>query len=146
MVTGVDIVREQIQIAQGKKLSYKQSDIKMLGCAIECRINAENPDKNFMPSAGKIEGYIAPGGYGVRIDSHIYTGYTIPPNYDSMIGKLICYGKTREEARTRALRALEEYVILGVSTTIPFHKRILDSEEFKSADFDTSFIEKLLSE
>ena len=146
MVTGIDIVREQIQIAQGKKLSYKQHDVKILGHAIECRINAENPEKNFMPSAGKIEGYIAPGGYGVRIDSHIYTGYSIPPNYDSMIGKLICFGRTREEARTRALRALEEYVILGIKTTIPFHKRILDSEEFQSADFDTSFIEKLLSE
>ena len=142
MISGVDIVKEQIRVAAGQRLSVKQEDICLRGHAIECRINAEDPDRDFMPFAGKIEGYIAPGGFGVRVDSHAYTGYTIPPYYDSMVGKLICWGKDREEARLRMLRALNEYVITGIKTTIPFHREILNDEIFISGNFNTSFLEK----
>lgn len=145
MISGVDIVKEQIRVAAGKRLSVTQNDITLRGHAIECRINAEDPNKDFMPFAGKIGGYIAPGGFGVRIDSHAYTGYTIPPYYDSMVGKLICWGANREEARKRALRALDEYIITGIKTTIPFHKAILNNDVFISGNFDTSFIEKHFS-
>lgn len=146
MVTNVDIVKEQICVAAGEKLSFTQDDVKINGHAIECRINAEDVAKDFMPCPGKIDGYIAPGGFGVRVDSHVYTGYTIPPYYDSMIGKLICRGKDREDARKRMLRALSEYVITGVKTTIPFHKKILKNEVFISGDFDTSFIATHMSD
>lgn len=142
MISGVDIVKEQVRVAAGQRLSVKQEDICLRGHAIECRINAEDPDRDFMPFAGKIEGYIAPGGFGVRVDSHAYTGYTIPPYYDSMVGKLICWGKDREEARLRMLRALSEYVITGIKTTIPFHREILNDEVFISGNFNTSFLEK----
>ena len=142
MISGVDIVKEQIRVAAGQRLSVKQEDICLRGHAIECRINAEDPDRDFMPFAGKIEGYIAPGGFGVRVDSHAYTGYAIPPYYDSMVGKLICWGKDREEARLRMLRALSEYVITGIKTTIPFHREILYDEVFISGNFNTSFLEK----
>ena len=142
MISGVDIVKEQIRVAAGQRLSVKQEDICLRGHAIECRINAEDPDRDFMPFAGKIEGYIAPGGFGVRVDSHAYTGYAIPPYYDSMVGKLICWGKDREEARLRMLRALSEYVITGIKTTIPFHREILNDEIFISGNFNTSFLEK----
>lgn len=142
MISGVDIVKEQIRVAAGQRLSVKQEDICLRGHAIECRINAEDPDRDFMPFAGKIEGYIAPGGFGVRVDSHVYTGYSIPPYYDSMVGKLICWGKDREEARLRMLRALNEYVITGIKTTIPFHREILNDEIFISGNFNTSFLEK----
>ena len=142
MISGVDIVKEQIRAAAGQRLSVKQDDIRLFGHAIECRINAEDPDRDFMPFAGKIEGYIAPGGFGVRVDSHAYTGYTIPPYYDSMVGKLICWGKDREDARLRMLRALNEYVITGIKTTIPFHREILNDETFISGNFNTSFLEK----
>lgn len=146
IVTGLDIVQEQIKIASGERLSFRQSDVILNGHAIECRINAEDTDKDFRPNPGEIQGYIAPGGFGVRVDSHVYTGYKIPPYYDSMIGKLVCWGKTREDARKRMLRALNEYLILGVKTTIDFHKKILSNENFISGDFDTSFIEKYFSE
>ena len=142
MISGVDIVKEQVRVAAGQRLSVKQEDICLRGHAIECRINAEDPDRDFMPFAGKIEGYIAPGGFGVRVDSHAYTGYAIPPYYDSMVGKLICWGKDREEARLRMLRALNEYVITGIKTTIPFHREILNDEVFISGNFNTSFLEK----
>ena len=142
MISGVDIVKEQVRVAAGQRLSVKQEDICLRGHAIECRINAEDPDRDFMPFAGKIEGYIAPGGFGVRVDSHVYTGYAIPPYYDSMVGKLICWGKDREEARLRMLRALSEYVITGIKTTIPFHREILNDEVFISGNFNTSFLEK----
>ena len=145
MISGVDIVKEQIRVAAGEKLSYTQDDVTLRGHAIECRINAEDPARDFMPFAGKIEGYIAPGGFGVRLDSHAYTGYKIPPYYDSMVGKLICWGRNREEARKRALRALDEYIITGIKTTIPFHKAILNNDVFISGNFDTSFIEKHFS-
>jgi len=146
MVTGIDIVQEQIKIASGEKISFSQKDVILNGHAIECRINAEDTEKDFRPTPGEIEGYIIPGGFGVRVDSHAYTGYKIPPYYDSMIGKLICWGKTREDARRRMLRALEEYLILGVKTTIDFHKKILSHDKFIKGTFDTSFIEKYFSE
>ena len=142
MISGVDIVREQIMIASGEPLSYRQEDICLSGHAIECRINAENPDKNFMPNPGVISGYLAPGGYGVRVDSHVYQDYEIPPYYDSMIGKLICWGRDRNEARRRMYRALKEYVVTGVETTIPFHQDIIEDEVFMSGNFNTGFLDE----
>ena len=142
MVANVDLVREQIMVASGEQLSYTQDDIKLKGHAIECRINAENPAKNFMPNPGKISGYLAPGGFGVRVDSHVYQDYEIPPHYDSMIGKLICWGRDRNEARRRMYRALKEYVVTGIETTIPFHQEIVEDEVFMSGNFNTGFIEE----
>jgi len=142
MISNIDIVKEQIKVAQGEKLSYTQDDVKLQGHAIECRINAEDYEKCFMPNPGMIEGYIAPGGFGTRVDSHAYTGYKIPPYYDSLVGKVICWGRDREEARKRMLRALNDYVITGVKTTIGFHKKILNNRDFITGDFNTSFIEK----
>ena len=141
MISQVDIVREQILIASGEKLGYKQEDIRLRGHAIECRINAEDPENEFMPCPGKIDGYIAPGGFGIRVDSHVYPGYSIPPYYDSMIGKLICWGENRKQARRRMYQALKEYVISGIKTTIPFHQHIIEDEVFKSGQFNTGFIE-----
>lgn len=141
MVTGIDLIKEQIRVASGEHLSVTQEEVTFNGWAIECRINAENPSKNFMPSAGKIEMYLPPGGLGVRVDSAAYPGYTIPPYYDSMIAKLITYGATREEAIARMKRALSEFVIEGVHTTIPFHLRLLEHETFKSGEFNTKFLE-----
>ncbi len=146
MVTSIDIVKEQIKIAAGEKLSFTQSDVELKGHAIECRINAEDACKDFRPCPGEIQGYIAPGGFGVRVDSHCYTGYKIPPYYDSMIGKLICWGTDREDARKKMLRALDEYLILGVKTTIDFHQKILNNEAFISGKFDTGFIAKHFTE
>ncbi|MDC3414431.1 acetyl-CoA carboxylase biotin carboxylase subunit [Aquibacillus sp. 3ASR75-11] len=142
MVTGIDLIKEQIKVANNEKLSSKQEDIEFNGWAIECRINAENPSKNFMPSPGKIEMYLPPGGLGVRIDSAAYPGYSIPPFYDSMIAKLITYGKTRDEAVQRMKRALSEFVIEGVFTTIPFHSKVMDHPVFIDGDFNTKFLEK----
>ncbi|GIN19457.1 acetyl-CoA carboxylase biotin carboxylase subunit [Siminovitchia fordii] len=141
MVTGIDLIKEQIYVASGKELSVKQEEVEFNGWSIECRINAENPEKGFMPSAGKIEMYLPPGGMGVRVDSGVYPGYTIPPYYDSMIAKLITYGSTREEAIARMKRALEEFIIEGVHTTIPFHLQLLENETFVSGDFNTKFLE-----
>ena len=141
MISNIDIVREQIKIAAGHKLSVKQDDIKIYGHAIECRINAEDPDKNFIPAPGEINGYIAPGGFGVRVDSHAYSGYKIPPYYDSLISKLMCWAPTREEARRRMYRALKEYVITGVKTTIPFHQDLIEDDVFIGGNFDTGFME-----
>ena len=142
MVTGRDLVREQILIAAGERLSFTQDEVKISGHAIECRINAENPDKDFMPCPGEIEGYIAPGGFGIRVDSHVYANYKIPPNYDSMIAKVIAWGKNREEARIRMLRAINEYVILGIDTTLPFHKKILRNRSFIQNNYSTKFVEE----
>lgn len=142
MISNIDIVREQILVAAGEKLDFEQKDILLRGHAIECRINAENPEKDFMPCPGKIDGYVAPGGFGVRVDSHSYPGYSIPPYYDSMIGKLICWGRNRNEARRRMYRALKEYVITGVETTIPFHQDIVEDDVFISGNFNTGFIEE----
>jgi len=141
MISQVDIVREQILVASGEKLSYTQNDVKLRGHAIECRINAEDSENGFMPSPGTIDAYLAPGGFGVRVDSHCYAGYKIPPYYDSMIGKLICWGENRNEARRRMYQALKEYVVLGVKTTIPFHQQIVEDEVFISGKFNTGFIE-----
>ncbi|WP_407268342.1 acetyl-CoA carboxylase biotin carboxylase subunit [Radiobacillus sp. PE A8.2] len=142
MVTGVDLIKEQINVANDMRLSFKQEDITFTGWAIECRINAENPYKQFMPSPGKINMYLPPGGLGVRVDSAAYPGYSIPPYYDSMIAKLITYGATRQEAVTRMKRALDEFVIEGISTTIPFHSKMMDHPVFVNGDFNTKFLEK----
>jgi len=141
-ITGFDIIKAQIIVASGHELHVKQSDIELHGHSIECRINAEDPENGFMPSAGTLEKYIVPGGIGVRVDSHSYQGYSIPPYYDSMIGKLIVHGIDREEAIIRMKRALEEYKIEGVETTIKFHEKVLENEEFKSGNYTTNFIEK----
>lgn len=142
MITGIDLIREQISVAAGKPLSFAQKDVKINGWSIECRINAENAAKNFMPSPGKVEFYLPPGGYGVRVDSAVYSGYAITPFYDSMVAKLIVWGKDREEAIARMKRALDEFVIEGVKTTIPFHQRLLEHEVFVSGDFHTKFLER----
>lgn len=141
MISNVDLVREQIMVAAGERLDFSQKDIMLRGHAIECRINAENPNKDFMPNPGQITGYVTPGGFGVRVDSHAYQDYKIPPYYDSMIGKLICWGRTRNEARRRMYRALKEYVITGIETTIPFHQDIVEDPVFMSGNFNTGFIE-----
>lgn len=141
-VTGVDLVKEQILIASGEKLQYSQDDINMTGWAIECRVNAENPDRDFMPSPGTLGMYLPPGGFGVRVDSGAYSGYWIPPYYDSMIAKVITYGRTRDEAIARMRRALDEFVIEGAETTIPFHLRLLNHEKFTSGHFNTKFLEE----
>jgi acetyl-CoA carboxylase biotin carboxylase subunit len=141
MVTGIDLIKEQIRVAAGEELSFKQEDITLRGTAIECRINAEDPYMDFMPSPGTITGYNVPGGLNVRIDTHAYQGYKISPHYDSMIGKLIVYGNTREEAIATLKRALDEYFIEGVKTTIPFFKRLLRDPKFHSADYDTSYMD-----
>ena len=146
MVTGVDIIKEQIKVAAGEKLSYTQEDIKLTGHAIECRINAEAPNRNFAPCPGKINLYIPAGGPGVRVDSHCYSGYTIPPTYDSMVGKLICFGKDREEAIKRSIRALNEFVIDGIDTTIPFASYLLHKKDVVEGNFDTGYIGKLMEE
>jgi len=140
-VTGIDLVKEQIRIASGEKLSLKQEDVTFDGWAIECRINAENPWKNFMPSPGKVTMYLPPGGPGVRVDSAVYPGYTIPPYYDSMVAKVIVHGKTREEAIAKMKRALGETVIDGIHTTIPFHLKLFDHPVFVKGDFNTKFLE-----
>ncbi|MBY8913016.1 acetyl-CoA carboxylase biotin carboxylase subunit [Bacillus sp. YC2] len=141
MVTGTDLIKEQIKVASGQELSLRQEDVEFNGWAIECRINAENPAKNFMPSPGEIKMYLPPGGLGVRVDSAAYPGYSIPPYYDSMIAKLITYGKTRDEAIARMKRALSEFVIEGIETTIPFHLKLLEHETFVSGEFNTKFLE-----
>ena len=140
MVTGVDLIKEQIRIANNEPLSVKQDEIEFDGWSIEVRINAEDPFNNFMPQPGKVESYLAPGGFGVRVDSAVYPGYTIPPFYDSMVAKLITYGSTREEAVSRMRRALDEFMIEGVKTTIPFHRRLMDHEVFIDGDFNTNFL------
>ncbi len=145
LVTGVDLVKEQIRVARGRKLRYTQADIEMKGWAIECRINAEDPYAGFLPSTGRISSAILPAGPGVRVDTGVYPGFEITPYYDSLIAKLVCFGETRGEAILRMRRALEEYRIVGVRTTIPFHQRILDSHRFIAGHFDTRFIEDRFS-
>ena len=145
MITGVDIVQEGIRVAAGEPLSIRQEDIQVRGHAIECRINAEDPDRNFMPQAGLIETFDPPGGLGVRLDSHARAGYRIPPNYDSMIGKLIIHAPTREQAITRTLEALKQFRIGPMKTTISLHRRLLDRPEFRTADFDIKWVERWLA-
>ena len=144
-VTGVDLVKEQIAVAMGEPLSLSQEGITFTGHAIECRINAENPYADFAPSPGRVEMYYAPGGNGVRLDSHVYAGYTIPPHYDSMIAKLITVGKDRREAIARMSRALSEYMITGVKTTIPFELAIMRDPNFRRGVYATNFIENMLA-
>ncbi len=143
-VTGIDLVKYQIMIAMGEPLRHSQGDIELKGSAIECRINAEDPFDDFRPCPGRIEMYYAPGGRGVRVDSHAYAGYSIPPHYDSMIGKLITYGKDRREAMEKMSRALSEYMITGIKTTIPFEQAILQDPNFRRGVYATNFIEQLL--
>ena len=146
-VTGLDLVKEQIRIAAGEELSVTQDEIVISGHSIECRINAEDPDNNFAPSPGLIESLHLPGGKGIRVDTHIYAGYTVPPYYDSLLGKLICSGATRTEAIARMKGALEEFVIEGVKTTIPLHLKIMSDPLFiEGHDVNTSYIPRLLSE
>lgn len=144
MVTGVDLIKEQIRIAAGEKLTRTQEQIPCIGAAIECRINAENPEKNFQPNPGKITGFFAPGGLGVRFDSHVYTGYTVPAYYDSMIGKLIVHRPTRGEAIETMRRALRELQIEGICTTAAFHERVLTHPDFVAGRFDTTFVDREL--
>ncbi|GMA52398.1 biotin carboxylase 1 [Alicyclobacillus contaminans] len=141
-VTSVDLVREQILAAAGEPLSVKQEDVELRGHAIECRINAEDPERNFMPSPGTITEYLPPGGIGVRVDSAAYPGYRVPPTYDSMIAKLIVWAPTRQQAIDRMLRALSEFRIEGVKTTIPFHINLLRHEQFRAGDVSTRFLEE----
>lgn len=142
MVTGVDLIQEMIRVAEGNPLSFTQEEVEINGWSIECRINAEDPQRNFMPSPGKINFYLAPGGPGVRVDSGAYPGYTISPYYDSMIAKLIVWAPTREEAIAKMKRALDEFAIDGIHTTIPFHLRLLNHETFVRGDFDIKFLEE----
>jgi len=138
-VINYDLIKEQIKIAFGEKISGENHYPKMH--SIQCRINAEDPKNNFRPSPGKIETYHSPGGHGVRIDTHVYAGYVIPPNYDSMISKLIVVAQTRDEAILKMKRALDEYIIEGIKTTIPFHQKLMEDPKFNEGDFTTSFME-----
>ncbi|TAL04354.1 MAG: ATP-grasp domain-containing protein, partial [Verrucomicrobia bacterium] len=144
-VTGIDLVRYQIMIAMGEPLRHKQGDVQFKGHAIECRINAEDPFDEFRPSPGRIEMYYQPGGRGVRVDTHAYAGYVIPPTYDSMIGKLITYGKDRREAMDKMSRALSEFMLTGVKSTISFQQAILQDPNFRRGVYTTNFVEQLLS-
>ena len=143
MVTGVDIVKEMLSIAAGNKLSIKQEDVKLLGHALECRINAEDPD-NFMPCPGKVKHFHAPGGNGIRVDSHLYSGYTVPPNYDSLIGKLISYGQDRDEAMARMRNALDEIVVDGIKTNVPLHRELTRDPGFSQGGVNIHYLEKKL--
>jgi acetyl-CoA carboxylase biotin carboxylase subunit len=145
MVTGIDLIQEQLKIASGLPLGFEQDDVKFQGHAIECRINAEDPDRDFKPSPGRVELYVPPGGPGVRVDSHCYSGYRIPPNYDSMIGKLLAHRSNRRQAIATMLRALDEFVIVGPKTTIPIHRRILTHSDFRAGEHDTGFVERYFS-
>ncbi|MBU0683234.1 MAG: acetyl-CoA carboxylase biotin carboxylase subunit [Candidatus Omnitrophota bacterium] len=142
MVTGIDLIKEQIKVASGQRLSFKQEDIELKGCAIECRINAEDPEHDFRPSPGEILAINIPGGPGVRVDTHVYAGYKIPPYYDSMIAKLIAYGSTRKETIKIMQRALEEFYIEPIKTTVDFHKQVFNNSDFQRGDISTHFIEK----
>ncbi|MCL6453197.1 MAG: acetyl-CoA carboxylase biotin carboxylase subunit [Alicyclobacillus sp.] len=141
-VTGIDLVREQICAAAGEPLSFRQEDVHLRGHAIECRVNAEDPERNFMPAPGRITAYLPPGGIGVRVDSAAYPGFTVPPYYDSMIAKLIVWAPTRTQAIDRMIRALKEFRVEGVKTTIPFHIRVMENERFRAGDVTTRFLEE----
>ena len=142
MVTGVDLIKSQIMVAAGRELPFTQEDVQSSGVAIECRINAEDPERNFQPNPGTIEQIFAPGGLGVRFDTHVHPGYVVPSHYDSMIGKLIVHQSTRADAIACMLRALEELRVTGIHTTAPFHKQILTHSRFVEGHVDTSFVER----
>ena len=143
LVYNRDLLKDQIRVAAGEKLGYTQKDIKLSGHAIECRINAEDWERNFMPNPGEISSFHLPGGPGIRVDSHAYQRYKIPPFYDSLVAKLIAYGRTRDEAIKRIRRALEEFIIEGIKTTIPFHQKLIERKEFQNGEFDTGFLERI---
>ena len=143
-VTGIDIVEEQLRIAAGEELGYSQKDVQFTKSAIECRINAEDPFNNFQSSPGRIEFLHVPGGHGVRVDTHVYGGYVIPPHYDSLVAKLICYGRDRRTVLDRMSRALDEFIIRGIKTTLPLHQLILKDPNFRRGRYGTSFIDRLL--
>ena len=145
MVTGVDLVREQIRIASGEPLGYAQADIKFYGHAIECRVNAEDPE-TFMPTPGRVQAFHAPGGLGVRVDSALYAGYVVPPFYDSLVAKLIVHAPTRPEAIARLRRALDEFAVLGIKTTLPLHQRIVEDPQFQAGDYTIHWLEKFVAE
>jgi len=144
MVTGIDLIKEQIRVSAGEKLKFSQDNVQLRGAAIECRINAEDPDNNFMPSPGKIEALIIPGGPNVRVDTHIYAGYEVPAYYDSLVAKLIVHGNNRQEAIKTMRRALSEFYIAPIKTTIPFHLKLMDNPLFKKGDISTHFVQDLL--
>ena len=142
LVTGIDLIQQQILVASGERLAFAQEDVRCQGSAIECRINAEDPERDFLPSPGRIDLFVPPGGPGVRMDSHCYSGYRIPPNYDSMIGKLLVHRARRDLSIRTMLRALDEFVIEGVKTTVPILRSILSHSDFRSGDHDTGFVER----
>jgi acetyl-CoA carboxylase biotin carboxylase subunit len=144
MVSGIDIVREQLRIAAGLPLGCRQDEIRLSGHAVECRITAENP-KSFLPSPGRVTDYHAPGGLGVRVDSALYQGYEVPPFYDSLISKLVIHGRSRGECLMRLRRALEEYVIGGIETTIPLFQRLADAVPFRDGDYDIHWLERFVA-
>ncbi|MFH1023447.1 MAG: acetyl-CoA carboxylase biotin carboxylase subunit [Planctomycetota bacterium] len=144
MVTGIDIVKEQIRVAAGEKLTSRQQDIILRGSAVECRINAEDPEKGFKPCPGRITRFIPPGGFGVRVDTHAHAGYLVPPNYDSLVAKLIVHRPTRSEALSTMKTALQEFLIEGIKTTIPLHQRLMGDNRFAGGDVDTHYVEALL--
>ena len=144
-VTGIDLVKQQIRIAAGESLQFKQKDIPQLGHAIECRINAEDPYR-FTPSPGKITSYHPPGGPGIRVDSHVYQGYSVPPNYDSMVGKVIAYGANREQAMSRMRIALSEMVVEGIQTNIPLHRELLNDTRFMRGGVSIHYLEQKLAQ
>ena len=144
MITGIDLVKEQIRLAAGERITFESKDVQILGHAIECRINAEDPDKDFIPCPGKVEQFIVPGGPGIRVESHLYTGYTIPSFYDSLLAKIIALGKNREEAIARMSRALRELHVDGIKTTAPLHTKIMTNEHFKSGNDYTNFHPKYI--
>jgi acetyl-CoA carboxylase biotin carboxylase subunit len=144
MITGIDIVKTTIRVAAGERLPWKQQDITSRGHAMECRINAEDPEHNFRPSAGKVNVFEPPGGLGVRLDTHVVTGYTVPPNYDSMIGKLICWADDRQQCMDRMARALREFRVEPIKTTIPLHRRLMEDRAFRQGGVDIHYLERLL--
>jgi acetyl-CoA carboxylase biotin carboxylase subunit len=145
MVTRHDLIKAQISVAAGDPLPWKQSEIELQGHAIECRINAERPDQNFQPSPGVVRYFHSPGGPGVRVDSHLYTGYRVPPNYDSMVAKIICWGRDRSEAIARMRRALLETVVEGIDTTLSFHLEVLADPAFQRGEIHTGYLEEFMS-
>jgi len=145
MISGIDIVREQLRIASGAAMGYRQDAIKLSGHAIECRINAEHP-RTFAPSPGRITEYHTPGGPGVRVDSALYQGYVVPPNYDSLVSKLIVHGRTRNECLMRLRRALDEYVISGIETTIPLHQQLAEARDFIDGQYDIHWLERFVEQ
>jgi acetyl-CoA carboxylase biotin carboxylase subunit len=145
LVTGIDLIQQQLLVASGSALAFQQEDVRYQGHALECRINAEDPDKDFQPSPGRLELFVPPGGPGVRVDTHCYTGYRIPPNYDSMIGKLLTHRADRRSAIATMLRALDEFVVEGVKTVIPLHRKVLTHSDFIAGEHDTGFVERYFS-